>query len=662
MPFPALPKHDGQLEIIIRGLGEKQQRYNAVPPPQTRPAALSNPQPYNQQPYHQQPPAHNKPPPPPPQPAHQLNSQYPRPSPPNVSNNVYNYPGSPPPQNYGFGPPPQHHDRSPPASRPPQTTATPGQSNQDASLFPLFKAVDKKGTGHLTEKELRAALVNGDFTSFDPHTVKMMIRMFDADKSGTIGFDEFCRLWAFLASWRSLFDRFDEDRSGYISFEEYSNALVAFGYRLSSTFVNLLYRTYEKNGNNRMSFDLFVQSCIVLKRMTDVFKKYDEDRDGYITMSFEEFLTAPNLLKREDQHAHLEVMPVSLLYNCEPDLDGPRVYLDHINISLHKRLQNGCFEIDCTACSAVCSVPGSSQRMLDKSRGLTVDCVAYDLEDSVTPGKKTEARANIRHVLQQPRSAAVKENAVRINAVQTGLALDDLTEVLKAPNIDTIIVPKVSSPSDLNFVTDVIRHALPQRHTEGYGQSGSPPFNILALVESAKAVMDLSSICKASPYLSGLIFAAEDFALDLSLTRTPSLMEFLFARSAIATACRAYNLPSTIDLVCTAYNGVEGQQRLEEECLGGKGLGFNGKQCIHPSQVEVVQKAFAPSEDELRWAVQISVAARKADQQGRGAWTLNGQMIDAPVVGKATSIVSKAEVCGMDVASVHQKWKDQEPE
>jgi len=158
-------------------------------------------------------------------------------------------------------------------------------------LFPLFKAVDKQGTGHLTEKELRAALVNGDWTSFDPHTVKMMIRMFDTDKTGTIDFDEFCGLWSFLAAWRGLFDRFDEDRSGNISFDEYSKALVAFGYRLSSTFVGVLYRTYEKRGSEAMSFDLFVQSCIALKRMTDVFKKYDVDRDGYITVSFEEFLT-----------------------------------------------------------------------------------------------------------------------------------------------------------------------------------------------------------------------------------------------------------------------------------------------------------------------------------------------------------------------------------
>jgi peflin len=122
-------------------------------------------------------------------------------------------------------------------------------------------------------------------TSFDPHTVRMMIRMFDVDRSGTIDFDEFCGLWGFLAAWRGLFDRFDTDRSGSISRDEFSEALVAFGYRLSTQFVRLLYGTYEKGDGRGLSFDLFVQACISLKRMTDVFKKYDEDRDGYITLS-----------------------------------------------------------------------------------------------------------------------------------------------------------------------------------------------------------------------------------------------------------------------------------------------------------------------------------------------------------------------------------------
>lgn len=139
----------------------------------------------------------------------------------------------------------------------PGTVAGSNTSNQTAVL-----TYNDIGTGQLSEKELSAALVNGDWTSFDPQTVRMMIRMFDADRSGTIGFDEFCGLWSFLASWRTLFDRFDVDRSGNISLSEFTDALIAFRYRLSPAFVELLFRTYDKRGEGVMSFDLFVQACI----------------------------------------------------------------------------------------------------------------------------------------------------------------------------------------------------------------------------------------------------------------------------------------------------------------------------------------------------------------------------------------------------------------
>ncbi|RDW67844.1 hypothetical protein BP6252_09240 [Coleophoma cylindrospora] len=190
---------------------------------------------------------------------------------------------SPPGGNYGAPrPQPQQH-RPQPVSRPPPSPA-PGD-HRDPALLPLFKAVDKDRSGTLSERELSAALVNGDWSSFDPHTVKMMIRMFDSDRSGTINFDEFCGLWGFLAAWRGLFDRFDVDKSGSISLDEFTNALAAFGYRLSQQFVVILFRTFDKRNEGAISFDLFVQSCISLKRMTDVFKKYDDDRDGFITLS-----------------------------------------------------------------------------------------------------------------------------------------------------------------------------------------------------------------------------------------------------------------------------------------------------------------------------------------------------------------------------------------
>ncbi|PNS20159.1 Programmed cell death protein 6 [Sphaceloma murrayae] len=215
----------------------------------------------------------------------------------------------PPPANYGSGPRPAPQPVSRPTipqSQRPPTVAPPSRSQAERdALWPLFVSVDRDRTGQLSEESLRRALVNGDYTAFDQHTVKMMIRMFDTDRSGTVNFDEFCGLWGFLAAWRGLFDRFDTDRSGHISMGEFSDALVAFGYRLSPGFVGLLFGTFARNVGGRgddgarekgLSFDLFVQACISLKRMTDVFKKYDEDRDGYITLSFEEFLTGAQSL------------------------------------------------------------------------------------------------------------------------------------------------------------------------------------------------------------------------------------------------------------------------------------------------------------------------------------------------------------------------------
>jgi peflin len=211
---------------------------------------------------------------------------------------------SPPlPSNYGHGPRPvgsvpQH--QSP--NLPPRTPAPPDPDSAD--LYPLFQAANASHTGALSSQELGSALVNADYSPFDSYTITMMMRMFSsAPNLSTITYPEFQNLWRFLADWRQLFERFDEDNSGRISLAEFSNALVAFGYRLTQPFVGNLYHTYTDKGRRMeerrgsggrlgegMSFDLFVQACISLKKMTDVFKGYDEDRDGYVTLSFEEFL------------------------------------------------------------------------------------------------------------------------------------------------------------------------------------------------------------------------------------------------------------------------------------------------------------------------------------------------------------------------------------
>ncbi|CAK7271859.1 hypothetical protein SEPCBS57363_004837 [Sporothrix epigloea] len=318
--------------------------------------------------------------------------------------------------------------------------------------------------------------------------------------------------------------------------------------------------------------------------------------------------------------------------------------------------------------------------MLSKSLTLASDNITYDLEDSVTETAKPAARAALRQHLESlvaktPSALPFKtEIAVRINAVSTRHALADLVELgpRALSTVGAIVVPKVHAPSDLAFVADVVTHI---RRSNGQASSLSAALKLIALVESARSVMDLKEICAAGTApsaglrLDGLVFAAEDFALDLSLTRTPSLSEFLYARSAVVTAARAFGLNSAIDLVCTSFRGEQGLATLAEECRGGRGLGFTGKQCIHPTQVSVVQQVYGRTygesdRAELAWAVRVLIAEDKSAASGRGAFTLDGSMIDAPVVGKARRILEVAERAGSAdfIQSLREKHKNQEPE
>ncbi|CVL06102.1 related to citrate lyase beta subunit [Fusarium mangiferae] len=308
-------------------------------------------------------------------------------------------------------------------------------------------------------------------------------------------------------------------------------------------------------------------------------------------------------------------------------------------------------------------VPGSSQKMLTKSSNLSVDSVIYDLEDSVTAESKELARGLVAdHIVADAMQRSVrgpKEVAVRINAVETGLALQDIQAILKnMDNLDTIVVPKVQSTADLHFVADVIRHVAPQRElfrppmTESSQQTEYAPrprpIHVIGLIESALGLANILSICQAGQRLGlvGLGFAAEDFMANLGLSKLPDRREVLFARSAVVNACRAYNLPSIIDMVSV---DLAHGTALEEEIREGRSLGFTGKQAIHPSQVEVIQRAFGPSTEEVQWAAEVFVGDMESQKQGRGAWKLNGCMIDAPVVKTATALLERARACGIDV-------------
>ncbi|KAH7235377.1 Pyruvate/Phosphoenolpyruvate kinase-like domain-containing protein [Fusarium tricinctum] len=313
---------------------------------------------------------------------------------------------------------------------------------------------------------------------------------------------------------------------------------------------------------------------------------------------------------------------------------------------------------------ALLYVPGSSQKMLNKSNNLVVDSVIYDLEDSVTPDSKDLARRLVADHLATIRlGRGPKEVAVRINAVDTGLAQQDISQVVLGGghNLDTIVVPKVQSPEELRFVADAIRHvSLQRRLFEPPGTNSAQqtpdtivpkPVHIIALIESAMGLANVLEICHVGRSLGlvGLGFAAEDFMASVGLSKLPDRREVLLARSTIANACRAYNLPSIIDMVSVDVSQNSNSTSLAEECNEGRCLGFTGKQAVHPSQVDIIQRAFGPSDDEIKWAVQVYVGDIESQKKGLGAWKLNGRMVDAPVVKTAMAILDRARMCGMDV-------------
>ncbi|RKK94887.1 hypothetical protein BFJ68_g7905 [Fusarium oxysporum] len=315
---------------------------------------------------------------------------------------------------------------------------------------------------------------------------------------------------------------------------------------------------------------------------------------------------------------------------------------------------------------ALLYVPGSSQKMLTKSSTIYVDSVIYDLEDSVTAESKELARGLVAdHIAGDAMQRSIrgpKEVSVRINAVNTGLALQDIQVMLKrVDNLDTIVVPKVQSAADLHFVADVIRHVAPQRiffqppKTEFCQQTeyvpSSRPIHVIGLIESALSLANVLDICRAGQALglAGLGFAAEDFMASVGLSKLPDRRELLFARSAVVNACRAYNIPSIIDMVSVDVTHGTNGMALEEESREGRSLGFTGKQAIHPSQVETIQRAFGPSAEDVQWAAQVLVGDIESQKQGKGAWKLNGHMIDAPVVKTATALLDRARACGIDV-------------
>lgn len=257
------------------GYGQPQQGYGSAPPPAYgQPPGGYQQQQYGHPPPGQQAPQYGQPPP-----GQQYGGYQQQPPAYGQQSGGYGG-GAPPPGGYGGGPPPQQFGGYGP---PPPPGISP-------DLWHMFQAVDQDRSGKITAAELRQALLNGNWSPFNPETCRLMIGMFDKDKSGTIDVHEFSALWKYIQDWRACFERFDTDRSGNIDERELSTAFQTFGYNLSPQFCNTVIRVFDKRGSRTINFDDFIQACVMLKTLTDKFRVKDTQQNGVIRINYEEFL------------------------------------------------------------------------------------------------------------------------------------------------------------------------------------------------------------------------------------------------------------------------------------------------------------------------------------------------------------------------------------
>ncbi|CAG8497650.1 8989_t:CDS:10 [Paraglomus occultum] len=288
---------------------------------------------------------------------------------------------------------------------------------------------------------------------------------------------------------------------------------------------------------------------------------------------------------------------------------------------------------------AVFYVPGGEERKIKSSLKLKADCIVYDLEDGVAFNRKGVAREMVFDTLEASELGRF-ERAVRINSVGSGLELDDLNVILRSTHLQAIVIPKVQSAKDIQFVSRMIDSVAKETTRASIRLIGS--------IESALGIMNLKEIATSDGRLDALIFAAEDYCADLGLTRTSSRKEFLYARQAIVTAACAYGLQA-IDLVCLDYKN---DAILAEECQEGREMGFVGKQAIHPQQVDIIHKTFLPDKKDINRAVKILNGYKEHSEKGIGVFSLDGKMIDLPMVKWAQRMISRVKAVDMPIPDV----------
>lgn len=276
-------------------------------------------------------------------------------------------------------------------------------------------------------------------------------------------------------------------------------------------------------------------------------------------------------------------------------------------------------------------IPSNNPAMLQNADIFGADSVIFDLEDAVNITEKDNAR-NLLHYYLNAHENLPMEVVVRINGLDTEYYEKDLEKIV-SDNIDTIMIPKATIEY-VNQLDELLTKIEARKQM-------SKKIKVLPIIELAYSVLQVETIASLNR-VDGILLGAEDLTSDMEVTRTKEGLEIEYPRARVAMACKAYK----IDAIDTPFTDVTDNNALKIDALHAMQLGMNCKAAIHPNQLDTINEVFMPSEKQIIWASRVMKANEDANAKGLGVFSLDGKMVDKPVLDRARKILAKAKKFG----------------
>ena len=273
-------------------------------------------------------------------------------------------------------------------------------------------------------------------------------------------------------------------------------------------------------------------------------------------------------------------------------------------------------------------VPGNRTNMLERALEFNADIVMVDLEDSVPPGEKGAACEMAVEWVPKLRAAG-RRVMVRVNSLDTGLTADELSAVV-SPDLVGISIGKGNTRWDLQQVDRLL---APLEHVAGIPRGS---IRVIPWIETAMAIVHVYEMARASQRISGIAFGGEDYTNDMGIIRNDFGEESYFARSSVAIAAKAAGV-AALDGPFVGFRDPDG---LRTDADAARQMGYTGKFAIHPAQIDIINETFSPNPEDVAYARQVVAAWDEAEAAGRGSLSIDGRMVDVPVVKRAQNLLA----------------------